>query len=237
MTTLLLRPQGKVLQSETQFSAAEIDCVVVGLMDIQPNPDGIKAWQAFSKQQNAVTIVTSTNSAHLMQACQSELNGCEVFAVGTSTAKILRDKDINVITPNQQNSEGLLSLPQLNNVSGKSIAIIKGVGGRTLIPDELTKRGASVYEFAVYERFMVSHPYATREWKIDEIQCIIATSGELIEAAFKYWDSQWLIQVPWIVVSERTREIAAKLGIKQITLSAGANDGQLIQAVQDQLER
>lgn len=238
MSVLILRPQQKIQQSSHAFTAAGVDNVAVGLMEISPIASSTKQLVEFSAQQNDwLVIFISTSAAELAINCQSDLTRATILAVGESTAAVLRSYDLKVQTPNEHNSEGLLALPQLNNINDKVIAIVKGVGGRTLLHEELTERGALVVDFSIYQRTVVTSPHATREWKTDEIQCIIATSGEMIRAAFDYWQNEWLKHVPWIVVSERTRAIAAKLGIKQIKLSAGASDGQLIHSAQDLLER
>lgn len=83
-----------------------------------------------------------------------------LFAVGCSTADRIRrlsssDQAALISVPKDSfNTEGLLKLPDLaqNTVNGKRILIIRGQGGRELLADTLTARGAEVDYFEVYKR-------------------------------------------------------------------------------------
>ncbi|MEI8649658.1 hypothetical protein P4S73_20100 [Paraglaciecola sp. Hal342] len=64
----------------------------------------------------------------------------------------------------------------------------------------------------------------------------MATSGELIDTAFEQFDPKWLQSLPWIVVSPRTEQIAAKHGINTIFVSDDASDQALIRRAKEYLE-
>ena len=66
---------------------------------------------------------------------------------------------------------------------------------------------------------------------------LMATSGEVIDAAFNYFEASWLKTVNWIVVSQRTAEIASRLGVTQIDISRDASDQALIQCAQQLVTR
>jgi uroporphyrinogen-III synthase len=59
----------------------------------------------------------------------------------------------------------------------------------------------------------------------------------VINAAFDYFESSWLKQLNWIVVSQRTAEIASTLGITKIDISRDASDQALIQCAQQLMTR
>ena len=134
--------------------------------------------------------------------------------------------------PKEARTEGLLALNELNHVVDKVIVIMKGFGGRELLCDTLVARGAKVVEWEVYKRVKLNAPVATQDWHATQIRCIIATSGEVIQAAFGYFEASWLKTLNWIVVSQRTADIASTLGVTQIDISRDASDQALIQCAQ-----
>jgi uroporphyrinogen-III synthase len=231
MTFLLLRPLAKCQASQAAFSAAGLDTVACALQDTQLNhqaiarlPNDIQRLRA-----DSLVIITSTVAAEeCVRYATLWPPHCQFFAVGASTAKILLAHGLQVIVPEQARSEGLLALAALQQVNKRQIVIIKGFGGRDLLAETLNRRGAEVQEWDLYQRINLASPSSTRHWHKEQIQCIIATSGEVIEAAFAYFPAAWLSALRWIVVSQRTAQIAAKLGVKQLLVSANASDDMLI---------
>src|SRR5687768_2780505 len=56
------------------------------------------------------------------------------FAVGPSTAAEIESRALPVCYPqDRMSSEAMLELPQLQNISGKKILIVRGVGGREIL--------------------------------------------------------------------------------------------------------
>ncbi|MCF2949164.1 uroporphyrinogen-III synthase [Paraglaciecola aquimarina] len=237
MSYLLLRPQAKCQASAKAFNQAGLNTIACGLIDTLVDDQAITKlpdkMAQLTKESNILVIVTSTVAAQqsvlLKQKWPANI---QFFAVGASTAQILKSAAINVIVPQEPRTEGLLALPELNNVTNKTVIIMKGYGGRELLVESLKARGAQVQEWEVYKRQRVTQPLSTQDWHPEQIHCIIATSGEVIEAAFDYFELAWLIKQKWIVVSQRTAQIAAKLGVEQIKISKDASDQALIQCVQ-----
>ncbi|HJX58747.1 MAG TPA: uroporphyrinogen-III synthase [Thiobacillus sp.] len=76
-----------------------------------------------------------------------------VFAVGPGTARALQAQGVGgVIMPDGQDSEALLALPQLQEVAGKRVTIVRGVGGRALLAETLRQRGTRVDFMECYRR-------------------------------------------------------------------------------------
>jgi uroporphyrinogen-III synthase len=78
----------------------------------------------------------------------------EVCAIGAATAGALARHNIrNVLWPRgQQNSEGLLALPQLQKLRGDRVVVIGAPGGRELLVQGLRARRARVSDIHVYRR-------------------------------------------------------------------------------------
>jgi uroporphyrinogen-III synthase len=163
----------------------------------------------------------------------------QIMAVGSGTAAALAEYNIHQVYYPEQNfgSEGLLTLPLLKNVKDKQIAIIKGTGGRELLSETLSQRGAIIEEVAVYQRGLpsVDTTLLVNEWRYSGIDIIICTSEQslnnfliLIGADAK----QWLLQQLLLVSSERLLQIASSYGfIRQPLLAKNASDEALLSAL------
>lgn len=239
MSFLLLRPKAKCQASVHAFKRANIPAVACGLIETVVDSEAVAQLplKISDLHINATmpyyVIVTSTVAAQQCILMKNQWpSDVHFFAVGASTAGILQNAGFEVVVPKEPRTEGLLGLPQLNQVVGQNIVILKGFGGRELLYDTLVARGAEVAEWEVYKRVKLDLPVYTQDWQRDQIRCIIATSGEVIQAAFDYFDEKWLKTLNWIVVSQRTAEVASKLGVIQINISRDASDQALIQCAQ-----
>lgn len=238
-----MRPKQKLDASLAFMHQAGIDAVGVGLIEIERIESEINAFKqritglSADQQGDTLCIFVSTHAADIIveniNHWPSHIN---TYAVGPSTARHLSSLGIPVETPNESSSEGLLALDSLKNIEGKTVYILKGVGGRPLLPNELTARNALVREIDLYQRHRCSPAIQTHNWQQQDIQCAVATSGEIIQAAWDYYEHSWLKSLPLIVVSRRLVDFAAKLGIENVIQSAGASDAQLKDAINDFLE-
>lgn len=239
MTFLLLRPQAKCQASAFAFNQAGLSTVACGLIDTVLDTNAISQLPAKigslsnHNETQIYVIVTSTVAAQqcVLMKNQWPQNAC-FFAVGASTGEILTNAGYAVVVPQEARTEGLLALPQLNQVTDQHIVIMKGFGGRELLHDTLVNRGAKVAEWELYKRVSIQAPVSTQDWREEQISCIIATSGEVIQSAFHFFEMDWLKTLNWIVVSQRTADIASELGVTHINISRDASDQALIQCAQ-----
>lgn len=233
MSFLILRPQAKCQSSADAFAQAGLNAVACGLIDTQLDQQALNDLPAkvAALAAHSLVIVTSTVAAEQCVLLKSQWPATVAFfAVGQSSADILAKANLPATVPLEARSEGLLALPQLQDITNQSVVIIKGYGGRELLADTLRARGALVSEWELYQRVFIHSYLSTRQWQTEQIQCIIATSGEVISAAFKTFSADWLKTKLWIVVSERTADITARFGVqmKQISISQNASDQALI---------
>ena len=236
MTVLLLRPDRTLSASLDAFRSARIDVIGIPLIVIQDIPlsrSRLIAWLERAASQS-VCIFTSQNAVQPLMSMNIAWPGhVSYIAVGPSTADALARMDIKAELPDGYHSEGLLKLAALQHGNQRQALIFKGEGGRPLLPQTLKKRGFEVTELGLYRRTTnVDLP----EFDKRNITCVIATSGELVESAFRHYDQDWLKSLPWIVVSERTATIAEDCGITNYRISDGANDSALISCVHQFLE-
>ena len=162
-----------------------------------------------------------------------------LLAVGATTASALeRSCGHPVTAPLDQRSEGVLGLPQLQNVAGKEVVIVRGNGGRELIKQGLLARGAKVTYVQSYKRvpLPLDGQRLSDQWRQQQIQCIVVTSNEILSLLLQSLPATaqpWLAQRQWIMVSQRMAETAIANGIpfSNISLAASANDQALLEAI------
>jgi uroporphyrinogen-III synthase len=81
-------------------------------------------------------------------------DGAKIAVIGPATARAVEaaGRVVDIAPTGGYDSEHLLAEPDLRNIDGKRVRIIRGTDGRELLADELKKRGASVEYLSVYER-------------------------------------------------------------------------------------
>lgn len=229
---LILRPKAKLADSVACFQEAGLSALGCGLIETVALPGTTKLLPALFEFNPDIVVVTSTVAADLYinALTHSQTSNLIFIAVGASTAKKLSSHHTHVLRARPSNSEGILASISHLKVNNPKIAILKGTGGRKLIIDTLSASGIAVKEFDLYERILLKKPYYTAHFKAENIQCIIATSTEIIDAAFNFFELNWLNKCQWIVVSKRLKQHLSALGAKNIFTSNGATDRDLIAA-------
>lgn len=235
---LLLRPQHKLQASVDYFTTRQCPAAGLALLSVASDPQQIARLNSALAAQPDLLLFTSRVAAELFVSQHPKLPAhCQVLSIGPASAAPLQQAGIQVVYPGHHTSEGLLALPQLSQIQGKSIILCKGHGGRGVLVPQLTQLGAKVQELNLYRREPLSPPVTIGNWHPQQIRCIIATSGEQIDAAFATLDTDWLRQPDWIVVSPRTGEIAASYGITRYYISHSADDAALYQCLSEKVTR
>lgn len=158
-----------------------------------------------------------------------------VLAVGAATAKALDAIGIECKSPKQHNSEGLLSLPELQHVNNKDIVIVRGDGGREFLAETLQSKGAKTHYFEAYQRIWRQlSPNIAQHWRRNNVNCIVITSNallksivQLVTASDEYWQNICV----WVVASERIAQQAREFGLANVINANGANDDAITKAI------
>ena len=161
--------------------------------------------------------------------------------IGSATHEALREyvgeSGRLLVADPPYNSEALLAAPDLQQMHGKRVAIFRGQAGRNLLGDELTRRGAAVEYFEVYRRELpdVATDGFNRLVAAQFPTLVILTSEEGMHNLFRLVDADAaarLCRTPWLLISERMRESALKLGHNAaITIAEQASDTGIHQSV------
>ena len=164
-----------------------------------------------------------------------------VIGQGTYTALADRvdDLDQQLILGHPYNSEGLLACAALQQVEGRDILIFRGQQGRNLLGDELRARGATVTYCEVYRRRAPDYEADTFE-RLTAGQfptLAVFTSNEGMHnalAAMRGEARVKMLDIPWLLISERMRESALNLGHNGVILiAADASDEGIHQSINE----
>ncbi|MDH3325617.1 MAG: uroporphyrinogen-III synthase [Gammaproteobacteria bacterium] len=172
-----------------------------------------------------IAIFISPNAVNkaisLVRARKKWPDNVKIAAVGKTSAKALdRLGLIADIFPSKKfNSEALLSLDEMQDVSGKNIIIFRGDGGRELLAETLKSRGATVEYAECYKRSKPKTDVSAllKHWARGEVNIIVTTSNEGLHNLYDMVGQlgrQWLTKSPVIVISDRGADLAMQLGFK-----------------------
>jgi uroporphyrinogen-III synthase len=161
-----------------------------------------------------------------------------IAAVGPGTARGLAGLGVaNVIAPGGRgDSEALLALPQLGEPRGKRVVIFRGDGGRELLADELTARGALVEYATCYRRVRPDLDPAPliAAWDRGGLHAVAVTSSEglrnLCEMAGAAGRTL-LARTPLFVTHPRIGQTARELGLSNVIVTTESGDEGLVAAL------
>jgi uroporphyrinogen-III synthase len=161
--------------------------------------------------------------------------------IGTATRFALAQRisglDSCLLAGAPYNSETLLEADDLQQVAGKRVLIVRGQQGRSLLGDELAARGAEVDYCEVYRRELPTRDVADFNRVADNEfpTLVILTSDVGMQNLIELVDqvaAGRLRRIPWLLISERMRESAVKLGHNApIIIAHSASDKGIHQAI------
>ncbi|MDY6828177.1 MAG: uroporphyrinogen-III synthase [Pseudomonadota bacterium] len=229
------RPADRAQPLVERIRAAGLDAEAVPLLAIEPTPCTPAQQRILQSLSDHVAVVfVSTNAARLgAEAIQRHwrqpLPALSWLAVGAGTAATLAAQGIIARTPERADSEGLLAMAELTaeRVAGQRVLLVRGRGGRTLLADTLTARGAHVVGLELYRRVL---PPATLNRVCEAGACapdvVLLSSGE----AVRHWaqlvagkPGRWC-NVVAVVPNERCLDLARSGGLERVLVSSGADD-------------
>ena len=234
-TVLVTRPQQQAAALSQAIRAAGGEVFDFPALVIEAVPlEMLSASLAWLKDAD-IAIFISPNAAQFGMAAIQAAGGLqmstEIFAVGPGTTQVLRDLGgSQIITPQGQDSEALLALPQLQHVTGKRVVIVRGVGGRALLFDTLIARGADVHLLECYRRSCPQADVAPLLSRLQTggIDAVTITSAEALHnlaALLGEAGAPVLANTPLFAPHEKIAEAARRFGIAQVIATPGGDAG------------
>ena len=228
-----LRPVGQHAAVRRAAARAGMGCIAVSTMRIAPRDDAATRARLRDALAAPVVVFTSPNAVR----CAASLatlrarRGRTVCAIGAGTAAALKRAGIgDVLVPPRADSDALLSLDALRDVSGMRIGLVTAPGGRDRIEPVLRSRGADVVRADVYAREAMPPParawHALREARGHA--AIAVSSSDALATCRAQRPQQVGRRV--LAGSERLAEEARRLGFTDIRLAASARPGDLVEA-------
>ncbi|MGL6123827.1 MAG: uroporphyrinogen-III synthase [Shewanella sp.] len=244
MKVLLTRPEGRNQSMVDALNQRGIAHWVTPLLRVEathpivshhPHPLA-HADMIISISANAVTFADEA-----LKVANSQIQGwpqAQYFAVGHATWEAFKQLSIAALEApeNCQQTEGLLTLAPLQEIKGKQITIIRGVGGREALAEQLATRGAIVRYWEVYQRACppLDGQQIAQQWQALGIDTIVVTSGEVLDNLINLVPKElfaWLRACHIIVPSNRVETQAHAFGITQVTNANAANSKAVLNAL------
>jgi uroporphyrinogen-III synthase len=234
-TIVITRPREQAVELAQRIEALGGKAKLFPLLEIEAVHDNQVLREQISRlKQTDLAIFISPNAARYgmdaIRASAALPSTLKIATIGRGSAKVLHELGVEgIIAPTERfDSEGLLALPELQNVSGKRVMIFRGDGGRELLGDTLKARGAAVEYVTCYLR---SKPDL-------EVSELTATAPDAItvtssEALVHLWDMlekpdrTRLAAVPLFVPHARIAQAARQQGWQKVIVTESGDDGLL----------
>ncbi len=259
---IITRPEKQALIWAKKLSWCDIDSKIMPLLEIKSFQDSaemesivrpIKNYILNLDQYQKIIFVSQNAVEYGMEWIETYWPqipvGVDFFAVGETTANLLREYGVSVqdlaeTTQGNMTSEDLLSAPGLQEVDGDKILIVRGVGGRGHLAEELRKRGAFVEYCEVYQREIPAQAKTQLLTWLRELSgsaLIAFHSGETLDT-FQALMSQiademkldlqkFYEKLSVVIPSARLEKKSMAVGFAHCILAANATDEAMTQAV------
>lgn len=230
LNVVITRPREQAASLMQRIEGLGGKPVAFPLLDISPASDA-RALRELAQHLASydLLIFISPNAVQYGMSVLRAIPGAvRVATVGQSSAQALRNLGIpHVIAPADRfDSEALLALPELQNISGWRVAILRGDGGRELLGDTLKARGAQIEYVTCYQRgkpaldidgLLKARPDILTVTSSEALAHLWETAGESSKAR--------LVVIPLLVPHARIAEAAQLQGWQHVIVSESGDDG------------
>ena len=235
LNIVVTRPREQATKLMQGISRLGGNPVLFPLLEISPPtaPQTLAAQLAqLSEFQLAIFI--SPNAVRYGMAAIHAAGGLpthvRIATVGQGSVRALREFGIStVIAPQEKfDSESLLALPELQEVTGQRVLILRGDGGRELLGDTLKQRGAIVEYAECYRR--AKPTFDPPSLLAAAPDAITVTSSEALVHLHELPDASdkpRVLATPVFVLHPRIAEKARQLGFADVHITATGDDGLL----------
>lgn len=238
LKVLTTRPENlapRLVEPLLQAGAQVSNLPLLAIEPLELTPEK-KQWLLDLDLFQKVIVISPTAALQLLERLDDYWPqwpvGIDWFSVGAGTAQKLEDQGLTVSYPaTGDKSEDLLQLPELQELTGQKVLLVKGQGGRELLHDSLVSRGASVKVLELYSRIKPRlNQKQLTELKSGSQQVIVISSGEALQQYIEFTvggNNNLYLLLP----SERLEIQAREAGFTQVINSRGAGAQAVLQAL------
>jgi uroporphyrinogen-III synthase len=238
---LVTRPAGQSAELADAIADAGGRAIRFPVIDIAGANSGDVGTAFAALPQPDIIVFVSRNAVAYGLAAIDTGNSL-IAVVGPATKAAVEENGTHVdIVPEQgSDSEQLLAHPELQDVAGKTIVIVRGEDGREKLARTLRSRGATIHYLPVYERQL--HCASAAElaalekcWSSSEIDCVTVMSVETLHNMLQLLPAtcrELLVETPLVAPSTRVIQTAEESipGISTI-LAPGPQAADIISAL------
>jgi uroporphyrinogen-III synthase len=241
---LVTRPENRTRELTQRIEQAGGTAVLFPVLEIETRDKTILDEEQAALPQPDFAVFVSTNAVRFGL---DYIGGAKIAAIGPTTRAAIEamGRTVDIYPHDGFDSEHLLQEPELLDVKGKVIRIVRADSGRELLATTLRERGARVDYLSAYRRLPKRHSDAEldeleRTWRAGEIHYVtvmsVATFDSLWSALPDYCRKA-LPASPLVTPSERVIQTASETipGIQAI-LAPGPQAGDMVRAMITALE-
>jgi uroporphyrinogen-III synthase len=233
---VITRPREQAPELAERIRVAGGEPILFPTIEILPPEDPARVSGIIARlEEFDMAIFVSPTAAlrglAMVRASRSWPEALPLAAVGEGTAKALRDRGLReVVSPSEEgDSEALAALPELQELSGRSVVVFRGEGGREWLRDALEKRGARVEYAECYRRVRPGSDVRglLARWQTGGIEAVSITSREGLGNFLEMLGATggaYLRATPVFVPHPRIGLAARELGVREVIVTGGGDD-------------
>lgn len=238
---VVTRPAGQAVHLAEALRALEARPVLFPLLAIHPLDDTTPLLElAMRLDGYTLAVFVSANAIrHALDVLLTHRRWppqLRVATIGKHSEQALAAYDLGgqerriLAPPVRFDSEALLEAPELQDMRGQRVLILRGDGGRELLGDTLRSRGAEV-DYATCYRRSSSRLDATpllKLWEKSSLDAFTLTSSEglhYLHDMLGHLGQAWLRKTPVFVPHARIAAECGRLGLQQTILTPPGDQG------------
>ena len=167
----------------------------------------------------AIFLSAHATERFLQAGLLERVKGAGCLAVGAASARALRQQGVEVKVPEYNTTEGLLEMPQVQQLTAQDcVWLLAGVGGRTALAERLFRQyGCVVVKFELYERRSLDLP----AFDVEAVAAVVVSSEASLEVLAQQWPGSKAVFL--VVPSARLDVLAREAGFQQVQVSQNAS--------------
>ena len=238
---LVTRPEGRARELNEAIEDAGGTVVPFPVLEIETRDETILHDEQARLPPPDIAIFVSTNAVRFGLRYIPE-SGVKIAAIGPTTRACIEaeGRTVDIYPAIGFDSEHLLQEPELMDVGGKNVRIVRADSGRELLATTLRERGARVDYLSAYRRLPKRHTDAEldaleRTWRDGRIDFVTVMSVATLESLWSVlpdYCQNALPATPLVTPSERVIQTAGEKipGVRAV-LAPGPQAADMVRAM------